>query len=110
MRALLFMSVLIAACASSSPPPPKDQTVTVFVMSGREQPPAEDVTVQVAAPVLVHAEGLGPPRVNVFAPDGRRIDTTDVGSDQRFTPTAPGKYRVELTETPGLVLVNVVAR
>lgn len=87
-----------------------EQRVDVKVTSGLPQPPPQDAAVRVGDAVVVHAEGLGPPRVVVFAPDNAPVATTDVASGQRFTPSAPGKYRVELEGAGGLVLVNVVAR
>ena len=87
-----------------------EQRVDVKVMSGLPQPPPRDVAVRAGEAVVVHAEGLGPPRVVVFGPDNAPITTTDVGNGQRFTTSAPGKYRVELDGAGGLVLVNVVAR
>lgn len=49
-------------------------------------------------------------RVDVFAPDGSRVPTTDASDGQRFTPATAGTYRVEHAEVSGLVLANVVAR
>lgn len=104
MRALAFAFLL--ACSSTM----SEQRVDVMVTSGRPQPPAQEVAVRAGEPVVVHAEGLGPPRVIVFAPDGALVPTTDVASGQRFVPSAPGTYRVEHAEAPGLVLANVVAK
>jgi hypothetical protein len=87
-----------------------EQRVDVFVTSGRPQPPPQDVVVRTGDPVVVHAEGLGPPRVVVFGPDNAPVATTDVANGQRFTPSAAGKYRVELDGAGGLVLANVVAK
>jgi hypothetical protein len=103
---VLVLSLLVACGGSMA----SEQKVDVFVMSGRPQPPPQDVAVKSGEPVVVHAEGLGPPRVVVFGPDNAPVATTDVAHGQRFTPTAPGKYRVELDGAGGLVLVNVVAK
>lgn len=89
---------------------PNERRVDVFVTSGRPQPAAEDVTVRAGDAVVVHAEGLGPPRVVVFGPDDAPVPTTDVANGQRFTTTTSGKYRVELDGAGGLVLANVVAQ
>jgi hypothetical protein len=109
MRALLLSLLVLLACACGGSIP-TEQRVDVFVMSGRPQPPPEDVSVRMGDPVVVHAEGLGPPRVVVFGPDNAPLSTTDVANGQRFTTNAAGKYRVELDGAGGLVLVNVVAR
>jgi hypothetical protein len=87
-----------------------EQRVDVKVMSGLPQPPPQDVAVHAGDPIVVHAEGLGPPRIVVFGPDNARVATTDVANGQRFATSAPGTYRVELDGAGGLVLVNVVAR
>ena len=109
LLSLSSLLVPLAACGTATPPP-ADQRVDVAVMSGRPQPPPQDVGVRSGVPVVVHAEGIGPPRVVVFAPDGSKVPTTDVGSGQRFTPSTAGTYRVEHAEVAGLVLVNVVAK
>ena len=87
-----------------------EQRVDVKVTSGLPQPPPQDVAVRAGDAVVVHPEGLGPPRVVVFGPDNAPVPTPAVGNGQPFTTNAPGKYRVELDGAGGLVLANVVAR
>ena len=108
MRALVLSVLLLMGCGGSTMN--TEQRVDVKVMSGLPQPPPQDVAVRTNEPVVVHAEGLGPPRVLVFGPDNAAVPTSDTANGQRFTPAAPGRYRVELEGAGGLVLVNVVAR
>lgn len=96
-----------------------EQIVTVFVSSGRPQPPPTEWALRVGVPVTVRTEGLGPPRVAVFGPDGTRTATVDaplledggvVGTEQRFTPRATGAYRLEHADVSGLVLARMDVR
>lgn len=106
MRAFALACALLLSCSSTM----AERRVDVNVMSGLPQPAPQDVPVRAGEAVVVHAEGLGPPRVVVFGPDNAPVTTTDVASGQRFMTSAPGKYRVELDGAGGLVLVNVIAR
>ena len=95
------------------------QVVPLLVFSGREQPPAETRPVRLRTPVVVQTRGLGPPRVLVEGPDGARVPTVDApllhdgavsGTEQRFTPTVAGTYRLTLVDAPTTVLALLTAR
>ena len=53
-----------------------EHRVDVFVTSGRPQPAPHEASVHAGEPVVVHAEGLGPPRVVVFGPDNAPVALT----------------------------------
>lgn len=107
-----FVLLAIMACGhneapQASAPDAAPVTLSLVVYSGRENPPAQNISVALGAEVTVHIEGLGPPRARVLAPDGSDVPVSDAGKDQRFTASARGQYRVELAGAPGSVLAYV---
>jgi len=119
-RAVLTFAASLALVACGGQEPRRASgAIEVAVFSGRPQPAAREEVVAVGAVVVLHVVGLGPARARVIGPDGAEIATEDVplhgdagviGTEQRFTPRAPGVHRVEHAEVSGLELVHLVAR
>lgn len=88
---------------------PAPVVLSLVVYSGRPQPPPETTAVRIGTEVTLRVQGLGPARARVFAPDGTETPTRDTGADQHFTPSSPGKWRIELRDATGVVLAYVDA-